>query len=143
MVVTPAIRDLILEAKINEIRDFIADGRETYQMQTFDQHLVDLVNSDLVSFEVAKAALDQVCSGITGLEADEQISRTAQPKIDGKVRSGKLKHLPESPPHQFGLQLGPDRCHGRQIHSQSLNAENKKSKGSSKRAPGPVNSCPW
>jgi twitching motility protein PilT len=56
MVVTPAIRDLILEARIGEIRDFIADGRETYQMQTFDQHLVDLVNSDLVSFEIAKAA---------------------------------------------------------------------------------------
>src|SRR5690349_5580268 len=56
MVVTPAIRDLILESRINEIRDFIAEGRETYQMQTFDQHLVDLVNADVVSFEVAKAA---------------------------------------------------------------------------------------
>jgi twitching motility protein PilT len=56
MVVTPAIRDLILEARINEIRDFIADGREQYKMQTFDQHLVDLVNSDVVSFEIAKAA---------------------------------------------------------------------------------------
>jgi twitching motility protein PilT len=56
MVVTPAIRDLILEARIGEIRDFIADGRETYQMQTFDQHLVDLVNADMVSYEVAKAA---------------------------------------------------------------------------------------
>jgi twitching motility protein PilT len=56
MVVTPAIRDLILEARIGEIRDFISDGRETYQMQTFDQHLVDLVNADLVSFEIAKAA---------------------------------------------------------------------------------------
>jgi twitching motility protein PilT len=56
MVVTPAIRDLILESRIAEIRDFIADGREQYQMQTFDQHLVDLVNADAVSFEVAKAA---------------------------------------------------------------------------------------
>ena len=56
MVVTPAIRDLILESRVGEIRDFIADGRETYQMQTFDQHLVDLVNVDAVSFEIAKAA---------------------------------------------------------------------------------------
>jgi twitching motility protein PilT len=56
MVVTPAIRDLILEARVGEIRDFIRDGRETYQMQTFDQHLVDLVNADVVSFEIAKAA---------------------------------------------------------------------------------------
>src|SRR5688500_12952416 len=56
MVVTPAIRDLILEARIGEIRDFIRDGREQYKMQTFDQHLVDLVNADVVSFEIAKAA---------------------------------------------------------------------------------------
>ena len=56
MVLTPAIRDLILEARIAEIRDFIAEGRETYQMQTFDQHLVDLVNADKVSFDIAKAA---------------------------------------------------------------------------------------
>ena len=56
MVVTPAIRDLILEARIGEIRDFIKDGREQYKMQTFDQHLVDLVNGDVVSFEIAKAA---------------------------------------------------------------------------------------
>ena len=56
MVVTPTIRDLILEARIGEIRDFIADGREQYKMQTFDQHLVDLVNADMVSFEIAKAA---------------------------------------------------------------------------------------
>jgi len=56
MVVTPTIRDLILEARIGEIRDFIADGREQYGMQTFDQHLVDLVNADAVSFEIAKAA---------------------------------------------------------------------------------------
>ena len=56
MVVTPAIRDLILEARIGEIRDFIKDGREQYKMQTFDQHLVDLVNADVVSFEIAKAA---------------------------------------------------------------------------------------
>ena len=56
MVVTPAIRELILEARIGEIRDFIRDGREQYRMQTFDQHLVDLVNADVVSFEIAKAA---------------------------------------------------------------------------------------
>jgi twitching motility protein PilT len=56
MIVTPAIRDLILEARIGEIRDFIADGREQYGMQTFDQHLVDLVNSGVVSFDLAKAA---------------------------------------------------------------------------------------
>jgi twitching motility protein PilT len=57
MINTPAIKDLILEGKnIGEIRDFIAEGREQYGMQTFDQCLADLVASGTVTFEVAKAA---------------------------------------------------------------------------------------
>ena len=57
MINTPAIKDLILEGtRISEIRDFIADGREQYGMQTFDQCLTDLVQKGEVTFEVAKAA---------------------------------------------------------------------------------------
>jgi twitching motility protein PilT len=57
MIVTPTIRDLILDGKrIGEIRDFIADGREQYGMQTFDQHLTDLVQAGEVTYEVALAA---------------------------------------------------------------------------------------
>jgi len=56
MIVTSTIKDLILDQKIGEIRDFIADGREQYGMQTFDQHLADLVTSGTVSFETALAA---------------------------------------------------------------------------------------
>lgn len=57
MIVTPTIRDLILDRdRTGEIRDFIAEGREQYGMQTFDQHLADLVTSNEVEFEVALAA---------------------------------------------------------------------------------------
>ncbi len=57
MIVTATIRDLILEGeKISEIRDYIAEGREQYGMQTFDQHLGDLVQSGDVTFDVALAA---------------------------------------------------------------------------------------
>jgi twitching motility protein PilT len=57
MIVTPLIRDLIMEeARTSEIRDVIAEGRDQYQMQTFDQHLMELVASGDVTFEVAKAA---------------------------------------------------------------------------------------
>jgi twitching motility protein PilT len=57
MIVTPTIRDLILDKdRIGEIRDFIAEGREQYGMQTFDQHLADLVHADEVEFAVALAA---------------------------------------------------------------------------------------
>jgi twitching motility protein PilT len=57
MINTPAIKDLILEGtRIGEIRDFIAEGREQYGMQTFDQCLADLVARSEVTFDVAKAA---------------------------------------------------------------------------------------
>lgn len=57
MVATGTIRDRILEPeRINEIFDLIAEGRETYRSQTFDQHLMELVADGLVDFEVAKAA---------------------------------------------------------------------------------------
>jgi twitching motility protein PilT len=57
LVVTPAVRDMIADGKrIGEIRDYIADGRDQYGMQTFDQHLADLVQEGTVTFETAMAA---------------------------------------------------------------------------------------
>ncbi|MBY0488899.1 MAG: PilT/PilU family type 4a pilus ATPase [Gemmatimonadaceae bacterium] len=55
MIVSSTIRDLIAEGRIAEIRDYMADGAQ-YGMQTFDQHLTELVNKGEVSFDVAKAA---------------------------------------------------------------------------------------
>jgi len=57
MVVTPTIRDLIMDGdRTGEIHDYIAQGREQYGMQTFDQHLADLVRAGDVAYEVAVAA---------------------------------------------------------------------------------------
>ena len=57
LIVTPAVRDMIADGKrIGEIRDYIEAGREQYGMQTFDQHLADLVHSKEVMFETAMAA---------------------------------------------------------------------------------------
>jgi twitching motility protein PilT len=57
MIVTPAIKELMLDRdRLSEIHDAIAEGREEHGMQTFDQHLADLVQSDDVEFEVALAA---------------------------------------------------------------------------------------
>src|SRR3954468_6678959 len=57
MINTPTIKDLILDGtRIGEVRDFIAEGREQYGMQTFDQCLMDLVTAGEVTFDVAKAA---------------------------------------------------------------------------------------
>src|SRR6476620_715127 len=57
LVVTPAVRDMIADGKRSgEIRDYIADGRDQYGMQTFDQHLADLVQEGVVTFDVAMAS---------------------------------------------------------------------------------------
>ncbi len=57
MIVTPTIRDLMLDRdKVNEIRDYIAQGREQYGMQTFDQHLEQLVHEGQIDLKVALAA---------------------------------------------------------------------------------------
>jgi twitching motility protein PilT len=57
LIVTPAVRDMIADgSRIGEIRDYIADGRDQYGMQTFDQHLSDLVSDGTVTFETAMAA---------------------------------------------------------------------------------------
>ncbi|MFV2007534.1 MAG: type IV pilus twitching motility protein PilT [Longimicrobiales bacterium] len=57
MVVTGTIRDCILDVdRMDEIHDLIEEGKDTYGSQTFDQHLTALVQEDLISFDVAKAA---------------------------------------------------------------------------------------
>jgi twitching motility protein PilT len=56
MVNTPLIADLILNQRVGEIRDYMADGRDQYGMQTFDQHLADLVAQGIVTFPTALAA---------------------------------------------------------------------------------------
>jgi len=52
MLNSPLISDLILKGKIDEVRDVIASSRER-GMQTFDQSLFDLYESELVSYEDA------------------------------------------------------------------------------------------
>ncbi len=57
MIATSTIRDLIRSPdRVGEIPDYIAEGRDQYGMQTFDQHLMDLVDAETVTFEVARAA---------------------------------------------------------------------------------------
>ena len=57
MVMTPAIRDLMLDRdRFPEIRDYMVAGRQEFGMQTFDQHLAELVRSGEVEFKVALAS---------------------------------------------------------------------------------------
>jgi twitching motility protein PilT len=93
MVVTATIRDLILEGeKIGEIRDYIAEGREQYGMQTFDQHLGDLVQQGQVTFEVALSAATRPSDFQLKMQTFKRKSTTVQasdiPPEKGKPDSG-------------------------------------------------------
>ena len=53
--VTHTIQECIRQiAKHGEIPQHIQAGHEMYNMQTLDQHLIELVRSDTVTSEVAK-----------------------------------------------------------------------------------------
>ncbi len=55
--VTGAIRDCILNlSPVEEITGLMENGREAYGMQTFQQHLQELVRAGLVEYDVAKSA---------------------------------------------------------------------------------------
>ena len=57
MIVTGTARDMIKDKdRTPELHDYIQESREQYGMQTFDQHLQDLVADGVVTFEVALAA---------------------------------------------------------------------------------------
>lgn len=57
VVCTPEVRGLIADrTRVGEIRDHLAGAREEYGMQTFDQHLADLVESNVIAVETARVA---------------------------------------------------------------------------------------
>ena len=53
MVQTARISELIADNRDFEIPDAIAEGQDIYGSQTFDQHLLDMVESGIISEEVA------------------------------------------------------------------------------------------
>jgi len=57
LICTGTVRDLIRDAeRLAALRDYIRDARDQYGMQTFDQHLMDLVAGDVVTYETALGA---------------------------------------------------------------------------------------
>jgi twitching motility protein PilT len=85
LIVTPAVRDMIADGKrIGEIRDYIADGRDQYGMQTFDQHLADLVQSGEVTFDTAMAAATNPSDFELKMRMFSRVS-SASPKAEAEL----------------------------------------------------------
>jgi twitching motility protein PilT len=77
MVCTPEIRELIRDrSRVGEIKDLIADGRDQHGMQTFDQHLIDLVEGNVVTPDAAKAAATNPAEFEKKLEKPRKKSKT-------------------------------------------------------------------
>jgi len=87
LVVTPAVRDMIADGKrIGEIRDYIAEGRDQYGMQTFDQHLADLVQSGEVTFDTAMAAATNPSDFELKMRMFRRVA-SASPKTPGETEA--------------------------------------------------------
>jgi twitching motility protein PilT len=57
LISTGEVRELIKEAsRTAELHEYIQQARDEYGMQTFDQHLIDLVADEVVTYEAALAA---------------------------------------------------------------------------------------
>jgi twitching motility protein PilT len=57
LICTGTARDKIRDPELTgELHDYIKESREQYGMQTFDQHLMDLVSDGTVTYDTALAA---------------------------------------------------------------------------------------
>jgi twitching motility protein PilT len=53
LVRTTRVAEMIADGRDTEIPDAIEEGKEIYQSQTFDQHLLDLIDQKVITKEVA------------------------------------------------------------------------------------------
>ena len=106
MIVTPTIRDLIARRRrVGEIRDYIAEGREQYGMQTFDQHLADLVTNGTVEFATALAASTRPSDFELQMQMFKNVPKTATPPTPTPPKPAAAQPKQE-PPNLDGLNIG-------------------------------------
>ncbi|MFA5462366.1 MAG: type IV pilus twitching motility protein PilT, partial [Sulfurimonas sp.] len=81
LVKTPTIEKLILENRDYEIREAIEKGRDHYKSQSFDQHILDIYNSGLITKERAKdyatsaSDLELRMSGLSSGKASDSVNK--------------------------------------------------------------------
>jgi twitching motility protein PilT len=106
MIVTPTIRDLIIENRIGEIRDYIADGHVQYGMQTFDQHLTELVNNGEIDFETALSAATRPADFELNFRTLSRGQRAPTPLANAAITQAADRATqagrPQSPLHSLG-----------------------------------------
>jgi twitching motility protein PilT len=92
MICTGTVRDLIKDVnRIGELRDYIRDAREQYGMQTFDQHLMELVAEGVVGYDTALAAAPNPAEFELQMHAQRRRPRPAAPV----TRAGRPAPFPD------------------------------------------------
>ena len=90
MICTDTARDLIKDPSLtSELHAYIRDARDQYGMQTFDQHLVDLVADEVVTYETALAAATDPAHFAQQLRGLPRRSRGAGRKEAAEASGGK------------------------------------------------------
>jgi len=80
LLATGTARDMIRERdRTPALHDYIKESREQYGMQTFDQHLMDLVAEDVVTYETALAAASNPADFQLQVRTLRRRSRVATP----------------------------------------------------------------
>jgi twitching motility protein PilT len=101
MICTGTVRDLIKDVnRTAELSDYIRDAREQYGMQTFDQHLMDLVADGVVGYDTALAAAPNPAEFELQMRAQRRRPRVAAPATPA-ARPARYPDDPSSlPPGQ-------------------------------------------
>ena len=90
MICTDTARDLIKDPSLtSELHAYIRDARDQYGMQTFDQHLVDLVAGEVVTYETALAAATDPAHFAQQLRGQPRRSRGAGRTEAAEASRGK------------------------------------------------------
>jgi len=80
LICTAAARDIIRDAgRAAELYDYIREAGEQYGMQTFDQHLMDLVGDEVITYETALAAATKPADFELQMRTLRRRSRTPEP----------------------------------------------------------------
>src|SRR5881296_1708167 len=90
MICTDTARDLIKDPSLtSELHAYIRDARDQYGVQTFDQHLVDLVAGEVVTYETALAAATDPAHFAQQLRGQPRRSRGAGRTEAAEASGGK------------------------------------------------------
>jgi len=80
LICTGEVRELIKDAsRTADLPDYVREARDEYGMQTFDQHLMDLVADELVTYETALTATTDPAQFEKQMRSLRRRSRTATP----------------------------------------------------------------